>query len=783
MYRKIVFSLVLVFLGLTAFAQTGTVRGFVYDKKTGEPVIFTSVQLKGTTNGANTDVNGFYSITKVPTGEYTISVISYQHETYEATITVSSGRILEHQIYLLEGGKTLESVEVTAEKQEAKTEVKISEITVTKKDIKSVPAIGGESDIATYFQTVPGVVSTGDQGGQLYVRGGSPIQNKVLLDGMTIYNPFHSIGFYSVFDTEIIRSADIYTGGFSAEYGGRISSVMDITTKDGNKENMAGRISVTPFGAKGLLEGPIKRAKEGKTNTISYLLSAKTSYLTQSSKIFYPYAGRDSLDTNGDGFFDKDTLIGLPFNFTDIYGKITFAGPTGSKFNLFGFNFNDRVSYQGISNLAWNSFGAGSNFILLPSGSPVLITGKLTYSKYVLALQEKDLPERRSSIDGFNLGFDFKYFIKDDEIKYGIELLGFTTDFLFNNASGRTIQQKQNTTEFSAYVDYKLVRGLLVLEPSFRLQYYASLGNVSPEPRLGAKYNVTENFRVKFAGGFYSQNFIAANSDRDVVNLFYGFLSGPDNLQQTITDEEGNERDRTHSLQKSEHAIAGFEFDLTRRLSLNVEAYYKNFSQLTNINRNKIFDVSDSDAPELLKLDYIIETGAARGVDVLFKYNSKKLYVWAGYSLGKVDRWDGFQTYSPVFDRRHNTNFVVTYEFGKDWEFDARWNFGSGLPFTPRAGYYHNITFDNGINTDITTVNSSQLETILGDLNSSRLPTYHRLDVTIKKNIDFKNSKLEINVGATNVYNRQNIFYVIPEKNESIYQLPFLPSFGIAWSF
>ncbi len=130
----------------------------------------------------------------------------------------------------------LGEVEVSAEGQENKKQVKMSMIKATKKEIQAVPSIGGEADIATYFQTVPGVVSTGDQGGQMYVRGGSPVQNKVLLDGMIIYNPFHSIGFFSVFDTEVIRNADIYTGGFSAKYGGRISSVMDITTKEGNKQ-------------------------------------------------------------------------------------------------------------------------------------------------------------------------------------------------------------------------------------------------------------------------------------------------------------------------------------------------------------------------------------------------------------------------------------------------------------------------------------------------------------------------------------------------------------------
>ena len=131
---------------------------------------------------------------------------------------------------------------------------------------------------------VPGVVFTGDQGGQLYIRGGSPVQNKVLLDGLVVYSPFHSIGLFSVFDTDIIRNTDVYTGGFSAEYGGRISSIMDIKTRDGNKKNFEGKLSASTFGSKLLMEGPLS-----KTGKSSFVFSGKTSYLNKSSELFYKH--------------------------------------------------------------------------------------------------------------------------------------------------------------------------------------------------------------------------------------------------------------------------------------------------------------------------------------------------------------------------------------------------------------------------------------------------------------------------------------------------------------
>lgn len=759
--------------------ETGTIRGFVYDKANGEPVIFTNVKIKGTGIGSPTDVNGFYQISNAPVGEVVLEITNIQYLNKEIPLTVLKGKIVSQNVYLEEDDNLLGEVEISAEGQEAKKQVKMSMIKATKKEIQAVPSIGGEADIATYFQTVPGVVTTGDQGGQMYVRGGSPVQNKVLLDGMVVYNPFHSIGFFSVFDTEIIRNADIYTGGFSSQYGGRISSVMDITTKDGNKSKLAGRVAVNPFGSKLTLEGPIKKLKDNGGSTISYVLSAKTSYLEKTSKLFYSY-----VDT-----------AGLPFNYTDLYGKVSINGANGSKANFFGYNFSDNVKWKELLDLKWDSYGAGANFVMIPAATPVLIEGRFNVSDYKISLAERDpytnlvdtSKGRHSGINNFTLGFDFKYFKKDDEIKYGIEISGFKTDFNFKNSVGRTIQQVQNTTQLAGYVDYKIVRNRFVLNPGFRVQYYASLGNISPEPRLGIKFNANEKFRLKFAGGMYSQNLISAISDKDVVNLFYGFLSGPDNLQKTVIKKDGTEKVVKHKLQKATHAILGAEYDIAKHWGLNVEGYYKWFTQLSNLNRNKIYEDGPNDYPDVLKKDFIIETGAAYGVDFVLKYSDDRFYLWTVYSLAKVTRWNGTQTYSPVFDRRHNINLVATYLLGKHkkWEINARWNYGSGLPFTQVQGYTQFPNFNSGgINTNYTTSNSSNVDIVYGSIYKGRLSAYHRMDIAVKRKLKLKNKSLiELTASVTNVYSRKNIFYVEPVANKRVYQLPILPSFGFSWSF
>jgi len=750
-------------------AQDGTVRGFVYDKDNGEPVLFANVVLKNTSFGVATDANGYYSLTKVPEGTYTLIISTIEYKELNEQVIITKGKVITRNYFLESSIIELGGAVISSEKQERETQVRMSVKTITPQEIKQLPSIGGQPDIAQYLQVLPGVVFTGDQGGQLYIRGGAPVQNKVLLDGMLVYNPFHSIGLFSVFDTEIISNADVYTGGFSAEFGGRISSIMDISTRDGNKKEVSGSLGFSPFGVRALLEGPLKKLGENGGG-ISYVLSIKHSFLEESSKLLYKYIDED----------------GLPFNFTDVYGKISFGGASGSKFNVFGFSFSDQVKYQAISDLNWSNVGGGANFVIIPSGSPVLMSGNFSSTQYNITLKEENVPDRFSSINGFNFGLDFKYILGDNDVRYGLEVVGFSTDYETFNPLGVKISQQENTTEFGGYLVYKASLGKLLLEPSIRLQYYSSLSTFSPEPRLGIKFKASEVFRLKAAVGRYSQNLISTNSDRDVVNLFYGYLAGPQNLQDQLVTSSGEIRDVKNSLQRANHYIFGFEYDLNEFLNFNVEAYYKDFRQVTNTNRNKIFESDDPDRPDVLKNDFILETGDAYGVDFVTKYENRDLYVWLVYSLGKVNRWDGFREYSPVFDRRHNINFVATYAMGseKQWELSGRWNLGSGLPFTQTQGYYQPIDVTNGIGSDYIISNSNELGVVYAPLNEGRLPYYHRMDVNVKRKLKLSNKvKMEIDAGVTNVYSRANVFYVDRITNERVDQLPFMPSLGLNITF
>jgi hypothetical protein len=763
---------VMLMTGIMSFAQgDNSIKGFVYEKSNGEPMMFANVFLKGTTFGSTTDINGYFSITRVPDGEYIITVTMVGYDTIAEKVSVKGQQILNKKFSMSEASIQLEAVSITADKIEARTETKTSVVNITPKTITKIPTVGGQADLAQYLQVLPGVVFTGDQGGQLYIRGGAPIQNKVLLDGMIVYNPFHSIGLFSVFDTDIIRNAEVYTGGFGAEYGGRVSSVMDIITRDGNKKRISGKIGGTTFGAKIMVEGPLKKAKKDDDMTMSFIISAKNSYLEQTSQSIYSSIVKEV----------------LPYNFQDVYGKISLNTANGSKINFFGFSFNDQVNnYKAISDFSWKSYGGGTNFVLIPGKSPVLIEGNVAYSKYEAGLTEANNPGRSSSIDGFNAGFTFSYFLGKNTLKYGVEMLGFKTVFDYTKSNGIKLNQTENTTELGAFIKYKWQINKLIIEPSLRVQWYASLAEISPEPRLAIKYNVNDWFRVKAAAGMYSQNLIAANSDRDVVNLFYGFLSGQESIPKTFDGKKVDSR-----LQKANHFIIGTEFDVMDNVTLNVEGYLKDFVQLTSMNRNQLYSSTNfpPGTPEILWKDFMVENGKAYGVDFSLKYEYMRWYVWMAYSLAYVNKnyeneFGDLINYRTHYDRRHNINILVTYTGGarRQWEFSGRWNLGSGFPFTQVSGFYEHYQFDDMGMSIIGT--SGDTGIIYGELNKGQLPWYHRLDIDVKRKFYFsEHTQLEVDFSITNVYNRDNIFYVDIITSEKIYQLPLMPSLGLTLSF
>ncbi len=792
--RLSLLSLVMILLAGGVYAQsgTGTIKGFVYDKESGEPMIFTNVLLEGTKIGAQTDVDGYFTISQVPEGTYTLFTSLIGYDTFKVSVTIKSGGIVTKKLFLSQKDLELEGVEITARKTERVTQINAGTITVTPREMKMLPSTGGEPDIAQYLQVVPGVIFTGDQGGQLYIRGGSPTQTGIMLDGITIYNPFHSIGLYSVFETDAIRNVEIQTAGFNAQYGNRTSAIVDITTKDGNKNRHAGKVSLSPIMARALIEGPIVKAKKEGGSSSTFLLSVKHSYLDKTSKSLY-------------GGFGEPFKSGLPYSFTDIYGKVTINADNGSKLNLFGFNFDDKAkSVNPVTKMAnaefnWQATGGGATFVITPGTSSALINGKFAYSKYNISTGEVTFRNRASTIEGFEGGIDFTYFFPGySQLKYGFEVSGLHTSLDYANSLGvNTTLDRRNTLGSLFAVYRKNFGGKLILEPGFRMQYYSSLDVFTPEPRIGLKYNATSNVRIKAAGGLYSQNILSTKSDRDIVNFFNGFVLSPD---QAIPNTD-NKRVKSN-LQRSYHALFGVEVDI-KNVELNLEPWYKNFYQNIELSRIKV-NVQDP--------DFTSGTGEAYGIDLSARYNVKRIYLWGVVSYQQITYktlvLDGNKvttvrnpvtgesslvgvtevaTYPPPFDRRWNINLLGSYTAGKkkDWEVSARFNMGSPFPFTQTQGFYEeNNIQQNGIATNYLTQNG-QIGIIYADeINGGRLSYYHRLDLSLRKRFDLsKNSNIETTLSLTNVYNRNNIFYIERIDNTRVFQLPLFPSLNATWNF
>ena len=777
MKLSILYYIILIFPSILLSQSDGTIRGFVYEESTSEPIIYANVSLLNTSFGSTTDDNGYFIFPNVPTGMYTLQVNFMGYDTKSLKVELDkNGKMLVFEnnssevknvlkIRLTSGNQELDVVELNVDKDENKTNVNTSVIKLSVKNLEKLPSLGGEVDLAQFFQVLPGVVFTGDQGGKLYIRGGAPIHNKVLLDGMIIYNPFHSIGFFSVFDTDIIKKTDVYTGAFPSKFGGRISSIIDIKTRDGNKKKLSGKLSSNTFSSKLLLEGPLFGKNNNKAEN-SFIVSLRSSYLDKTSKNFYSYISED----------------GLPYSFTDLYGKFSIFSENGSKINLYGFNFEDNVDYVDLTNLGWQTYGVGTNFILVPGSAKMLIEGKVTYSDYKISQENQNNQTINSGINGFSLNLDFSYFIsKSSDIKYGLHVLGYSTSLDFINSAGTLINEIDHSTEFASYIDYNFSRNRILINPGLRLQSYTSLGETVLEPRFAVKYNLTEKFRLKASTGIFSQNLISTNDETEVVSLFSGFLSTTTSIPSDFQGE-----DVESFLQSSTHYILGLEYDFLENLNVNLEFYYKNFNQLIGLNRNKIYeDIPEfSSTPDYLKTDFMVENGDATGLDFLLKYNTKDISIWSAYSYSIVNKEDEIQTYNPHYDRRHNYNLVISYLFGKkrNWELNTRWNYGTGFPFTRTQAYYEQINFSE--NSSSYNITNGQLGILYSDLNEGRLPDYHRLDISLKKKINLKNkTSLEVSIGITNLYNRDNIFYYDRVSAVRVDQLPIMPNIGFNWKF
>ncbi|MFK7935426.1 MAG: carboxypeptidase-like regulatory domain-containing protein [Saprospiraceae bacterium] len=744
--------------------------GYVLDAVTGEALIAASVYEKETFVATTTNQFGFFSLT-LPNKSQTIVISFLGYDTQEIKLDNTQQTTVKLQPVANELAEVVVTADpnTDAENPVQSTQIGVMQISPTK--LKSIPAFAGEADVLKAITLLPGVKQGVDGAAGFHVRGGSADQNLILLDGVPMYNPYHLFGFLSTFNPDAINHIEVTKGAFPARYGGRLSSVLDITTKDGNNQEWERKVSAGLLTAKVSVNGPLIKDRSSISvsarRTLLDLLIAPigaerasdfkrvTTYNFGDANIKYNYkiSNRDKLYVSG--FYSRN---GLKFwTQTEDEGLAIRKSLQGEGWqNAFGsLRWNHLFSDKLFSNTT--AYLSHYKYFSAFSSSIESIDESLISS----SLQENDY---RSTILDMTIKQDYHYFINPkNTLRFGGGVIfhqltpGVNTLFQRNGLetiSGETLDNTTRSREYSLYVEDKLDLGRKL---SVNLGVHASAFSVedttytSIQPRVSARFLATKNVAIK-AG--YAQ-----------MTQFLHLLTSS-NLNQSTDLWVPVTRKVAPAL--STQFSFGTAIDLGE-YGLEVEGYYKDMQQLIDYKEGAKFDTDNA------RWEEKIETGQGEsyGAEILLQKKRGKLTGWLGYTLSWTNRQfeniNFGETFSYKYDRRHDVSIVANYEFNPKWSFNGTWVFFSGsfatIPtvnhinpnFDPRASYawfqfpnaqegIFNISGRNpGINQNVARRNNYQL------------PDYHRLDLSASRTVMTKrNNKSVWTFGLTNAYNKFN---------------------------
>jgi hypothetical protein len=712
----------------------GGLRGFVTDSTTGEALIFANVLVRGTHTGGTTNTRGYYFLPEVPAGpqKITISIIGYRTSTL--SVVIAEDEITQRDVRMVPGSIEMDEVLVERQTTSRPTDTDLGMTRISAREIALVPP-GLESDIFRVLQTDPGVGTTGDVSARYYVRGGSGDQNLLLLNGTPIYNPFHALGIFSVIDPEVIAAMEFLKGGFAAEHSGRLSSVLNVVTRDGNKNRPGAAAQVGLLSGKLLLEGPVPGG--------SFLVAGRKSYSAHALQRYLP--GKDN-----------------PFDFYDLSFKVNSASPAlgeNSKLLLHGFLSDDRVRNDDplqedyyvrndVVGLIWQKAWR----------SPLVSSVDIGYSGFdgEVLPNESSARARNNTVHDLHLSADLTYIYPSrDELAFGVRTSLVSTALTMENLYGTLHTFEQKGGDLHAYASYRFQHwetfGFTI---GTRIRFL-SLTKTQPtfiEPRLNATFAPDPTLAFKFAAGWYAQEMVTLGDETEVVSVFDPWTIVPDYL----------------SPPQAVHFIAGIEKQITDNLKLGLEAYYKPMNDLIDINPAK-FTARAS--------DFINVPGRSYGMEWVVRFDSGPLTVQGTYALSKAERTLHNEVYIPKYDVRHNLHVLAAWSPGDTWRLSATWAFKSGLPFTPIAGYYDRLVLTPESPNDVS--GPTESVTLWGKRNSGRLPVYHRLDLSIARDFPIDALSATVELSLLNLYDRKNIFYFQRDTGEEVTMLRFFPSFSL----
>ncbi|HPN38107.1 MAG TPA: TonB-dependent receptor, partial [Melioribacteraceae bacterium] len=688
--------------------NTGILRGFLTDINNGEVLAYGNVFVKEVKTGGSTDGNGYYYISGIPAGKTYTVVYSYVgYKSKEIKVTIIAGKMVQHNVALEPSSYQLQTIEKVADainKEKNSTNLGLQRISI--KELEKLPK-GVETDVFRSLQYVPGVKSTGDVSARYYVRGGSSNQNLVLLNGATVYNPFHALGLFSVIDPEMINNVEFFKGGFSSEYGGRVSSVLKVLTKDGNRINYSAKASGSLMTGKVLLEGPFAGG--------SFLLTGRKSLNNEILKKF--------LDDQS-----------VPMDFHDLSFKVNTNNPfiENGKFIFYGFLSADKLKNDDPlkEDFSWNNDIFGFDWQQVYD-SPLISKISISQSKFTgkLIPNLSNTKARENSIVDNTLSFDMNYiYDSKDELGFGAVLKTINAKLNLENQNGALTSINDFGGNFSVYLKYKYLRfENLGIDLGVRANTvsFTPAGEFFLEPRVSFTYRINPQIALKGAYGVYQQEITTLSDEKEVISLFEPYIITPEYLEPS----------------RAQHYIGGLEIDLTSKINIQYELYYKKVLNLPLINEKKIYN-SDP--------DFVSGESEAYGNELMIKYNDMPFSLTLSYSLSYAyNMLDGKRFY-PKYDSRHNLNIMADYNFGNDWMASIIWSYNTGLPFTKLIGYYDKL-YLNDFYSNWILYGQIIPYAILGDKNIGRLPDYHRLDVSLSKKLNLGFANMYIDISVINV--------------------------------
>lgn len=799
--------LLLFFCWLTSgvgFSQTRfELAGKISDLKTGQPIEGVKISVPDLQIGTYSDVNGNYHLKGESTSAIRIEFRMIGYESLSKKIAVSSKMKLDAALKMENDVLELQAVEVFGATKDAN--IRDNQIGTVKLDIeqlKVLPAFMGEVDVIKTLQLMPGVSSASEGTQGFYVRGGGPDQNLVLLDGVHVYNATHLFGFFSVFNVDAVKSAELTKGGIPANYGGRLSSVLDIGMQEGSMDKFGVKGGIGLISSRLTVDGPLKKDKG------SFLISGRRTYIDILMQPFMKEGGTFS----GLGYFFYDLNAKLTYRLTDK-DKITFSGYYGKDvfdFSTSADDFNVSMPWgNAIASLRWDHVFNDRFFM----------TSRVSLTRYDFAFnsfQEEFQFGLSSGIVDYSAGVDFTYRHSPRyRIKYGI-------DHVYHRFTPFSVSANQQDVEFDVgeaqsihghesgvYMSHELdVTERFAVTAGLRYSLFNHVGPFTrfypsplgvtdssqtfgqgeriatyhfPEPRLSARYLINDKSSVK-AGWNYNAQYI------HLANL--SAISLPTDIWYPATDVAPPQRGWQATL-------GYFRNFFDNRLETSVEVYYKRMNNLVEFKEGALPSDNVQDNTDNL-LTFGI--GYSYGAEFFVRKTVGKFTGWVGYTWSKTERkfddiFDG-EWFPAKYDRRHDLSVVASYKLSERWVFGASFVYATGNTMTlPVSWYLHNgdVVFE------------------YGPRNTARMPDFHRLDVSatwydkgtkwVTDPLSESGDKMEItrrvrsnfNFSIFNVYSRQNPFFLYVSTNGSLAEnnfnmslrqvslFPILPS--ITWNF